>query len=171
MSCDRWMPLLLHLADDNPEGLDTRERADLQTHLTECDGCRQALEQQRSVRTALQHRSDAAVPAGFAARVTAQIELQIPWVDLFRWRTWTYRLIPVTAGLLMFALLTAPNGDTSSPGSEVSNLTDAWAFGTQASETLPAFAWLGQEDVSGDELLDLILSTEPDELLTVGDPS
>jgi hypothetical protein len=48
-------------------------------------------------------------------------------------------------------------------------LAESWAFGDD--EAPPAFTLWGQEDVAGDLLLDAILSAEPDDTLSGGDPS
>jgi hypothetical protein len=53
----------------------------------------------------------------------------------------------------------------------LSELAEAWAFGDESADTRPAFTLWGQEDVIGDVLLDTVLSAEPDEVVTVGDPS
>lgn len=171
MSCDRWLPLLLLSADNRGDELSETERSDLETHLAGCAGCRESLEEQREVAELLRCRDDAPPPVGFAIRVTSQLNASTQWVDLLRWRIWTYRLVPVTAILLLVAVLVTPGRSGSTGETVVPELAEAWAFGTEGSDSLPAFALLGQEDVGGDVLLDVILSSEADDLLTMGDPS
>ena len=170
MSCDAWLPTLVQAAEDRLDELSAADRDTLLAHLATCAECRLALEEQRAVKEVLTARADAAVPPGFATRVVSSVDVGVAWVDMLRWRTWSYRLVPVATGLLVFGLVTARS--TLEPGEsvELSELADAWAFGEESADTRAAFTLLGQEDVSGDVLLDTILSAEPDEALAAGDP-
>ena len=174
MSCEKWLPVLLQAVDDRLDEVSLSDRAGLVSHLEHCAECRQALDEQRVVRAALTARTDAPVPLGLAARVVSEIEGRVSWVDMLRWRTWTFRLAPVALGLLVFGLVTATR-DVSQPGEPgelvvgVSDLAEAWAFGEQ--DTVPVFTLWGQDEVDGDLLLDAILAIEPDEPLPGGDPS
>ena len=176
MNCERWLPALLEAADDRPDDVGRPDRDGLMVHLEQCAECRLALQEQRVVRAALTARTDAEVPAGFSARVLSGIDVgassssSSSWVDLLRWRIWTYRLVPVATGLLLLGLVTArsaPAQVESAVG--LSELAEAWAFGEEG--TTPAFTLWGQDDVAGDLLLDAILSAEPDDTLSGGDPS
>jgi len=172
MNCERWMPALLEAADDRLDDVSRSDRDGLMAHLEQCDECRLALQEQRVVRAALTGRTDAEVPAGFPDRVLSEIDFgpSSSWVDMLRWRTWTYRLVPVATGLLLLGLVTArsaPDQIESAVG--LSELAEAWAFGEEG--TTRAFTLWGQEDVAGDLLLDAILSAEPDDTLSGGDPS
>ena len=171
MSCEHWLPMLLQAAEDGLDAMSASERDTLRAHLAQCAECREALEAQRVVRMALTSREDAVVPHGFAARVVAQTGVDSSVIDVFRWRTWTYRLAPVAAGLLLFGVVTARNASQAVEPVGLSDLTEVWAFGEQDADARPAFTILGQDDVSGNVLLDAILSAEPDEPLTVGEPS
>ena len=176
MNCERWLPALLEAADDRLDDVGRSDRDGLMAHLEQCAECRLALQEQRVVRAALTARTDAEVPAGFSARVLSEINFEpsssssTSWVDMLRWRIWTYRLVPVATGLLLLGLVTArsaPDQVESAVG--LSELAEAWAFGEEG--TTPAFTLWGQDDVAGDLLLDAILSAEPDDTLSGGDPS
>ena len=172
MNCEKWLPALLEAADDRLDDVSRSDRDGLMAHLKQCAECRLALQEQRIVRAALTARADAEVPAGFLARVLSEIDFgpSSSWVDMLRWRIWTYRLVPVATVLLLLGLVTArssPDQIESAVG--LSELAEAWAFGEEG--TTPAFTLWGQEDVAGDLLLDAILSAEPDDTLSGGDPS
>ena len=173
MSCKEWLPALLQAADDGWTASAATAGDRLAEHLDRCAACRQALAEQRVVRRALAARTDAPVPAGFAARVLADVHVVPRWMDLLRWRTWTYRLAPVAAALLVMAGLAVRSAADPTPAEAagVAGLVDVWTYGAPESGELPAYALLGQDDVSGDLLLDAILSTEPDETLLLGDQS
>ena len=162
MSCEEWLPLVLQAAESHLDDLDVAERRRLETHLADCAGCRSALEDQRIVRETLTARADAAVPPGFADRVVSRVTPGLRWVDVLSWRSWTYRLAPVATGLLLFSLLTPGGTAEADLPVGLPDLAEAWAFGGDVS---PSFAVWGYEDVSGDVLLDVVLSAEPDEPL------
>ena len=167
MSCDEWRPLVLQAAENRLDDLDAAERRRFESHLTLCAGCRAALEDQRAVREVLTSRVDVAVPSGFSDRVVAQVTPGLRWVDVLSWRAWTFRLAPVATGLLLFSLLTAGTATTEADlPVGLPDLAEAWAFGGDVS---PSFEVWGYEDVSGDVLLDVVLSAEPDEPLVGGD--
>lgn len=173
MSCDEWLPALLRAADEDWTESNAIGGERLAEHLGRCTDCRQALVEQRAARQMLAARADAPVPAGFAVRVLAGVNAVPAWMDLLRWRTWTYRLAPVAAALLVMAgLAVRAAGDPTSPaGGDVAKLVDVWTYGVQESDELPAYSLLGQDGISGDQLLDTILSTAPDETLLLGDQS
>ena len=168
MRCEEWRPLLVQAADGRPDGLEPRDAARLAAHLDRCDVCRALLAEQRAVRRALAARPAAPAPPGLAARVLAELDSASHWTEMLRWRTWTYRLAPVAAGLLAVAFVigrgaAAPGTPASSPAGGVAEVAAAWvAAGPDAGE-LPAFALLGQEGVDGDRLLEALLSSGPDE--------
>ena len=160
MSCEEWLPLVLQAAESHLDDLDVAERRRLETHLADCAGCRSALEDQRIVRETLTARADAAVPPGFADRIVSRVTPGLRWVDVLSWRIWTYRLAPVATGLLLFSLLTPSGTAEADLPVGLPDLAEAWAFGGDVS---PSFAVWGYEDVSGEVLLDVVLSAEPDE--------
>jgi len=167
MSCEEWLSSLMQAAENNLDDLDPAERSRFEAHLARCARCQAGLEEQRAVWEALTARADAAVPPGFAARVVSEVTPG-RWVDVLRWKTVTYRLVPVATGLLLFGLMTARNATDAAPPVGLTDLAEAWAFGDEVS---PSFTVLGYEDVSGDVLLDVVLSAEPDEPLVRGDSS
>ena len=181
MSCEAWRPLLTQAAENRLDGLNATDQKSLTVHLAQCPECRDALDDQRAVREALSTRGDAPVPAGFAGRVasvvsvgaasTSAVDVAPAWVEMLRWRTWSYRLAPLAAGLLLFGVVTARSASESGESVGLSDLAESWAFGAQDMDARPAFTVWGQGDVGGDALLDAVLSAEPDEPLTEGDAS
>lgn len=165
MSCDTWLPILLVAAEDRLDELDVTDRDRLAAHLARCADCRDALDEQRAVRAVLTTRRDAPVPAGFATRVAAHVTVGSSWIDLLQWRTWSFRLAPLAAGLLLVAAATTRSAPSAGEAAGLSDLAEVWAFGGQGSDTQPAFTILGQDGISGDMLLDTILSAEADDSL------
>lgn len=165
MSCDRWIPLLMLAADERLQVVDQDDRAGLERHLAGCDACREALAVQRTVADAIRTRQDAPVPDGFADRLVARLGRSGGWIDALRWRTWSYRLAPVAAGLLLLAFIAQAERSAPVAATSQVELAEVWAFGLEASGAVPAYALLGQGNVEGELLLDVILSTEPDEPL------
>ena len=164
MSCETFVPALLQAAADGLDALSAADRDALRRHLEQCAECRRDLEAQRAVRAALTSRVDAEAPVGLVARVVSEIDAGRSWVELLRWRTWTVRLAPVAAGLLILGLVTARDtSDATESVVGVSELAESWAFGEQG--TTPVFTLWGQDDVAGDLLLDAVLSADPDERL------
>lgn len=171
MSCNEWRSALLRAADNEPAAFDAAQGARLAEHLQRCASCREELAGQQAVRAALAARADAPLPAGFAARVLAGARIGPRWMDVLPWRIWTYRLAPVAAALLVAAGLAAFRAAGPPATGNVSELADVWTYGAAESDELPAYALLGQDGVSGDRLLDAILSAAPDETLVPGDQS
>ena len=171
MSCMEWLPALLRAADDRMDDPNEAER--LAAHLRNCAGCRQALAEQTTARRVLTARVAAPVPPGFGARVLAAVHADPRWMDLLSWRTWTYRLAPVAAALLLMAGLVVRSAAVQPPPAAggVEAVADVWTYGAEDGSELPAYALLGQDGVSGDRLLDAILSAAPDETLAPGDQS
>ena len=171
MNCNEWLPALLRAADDRLD--DSDEAARLAAHLRGCAECRQALAEQTTARQLLVARAAAPAPAGFAARVLSAVDTVPRWMDLLSWRTWTYRLAPVAAGLLLMAGLAIRSAAGQPPPAEgdVAEIVDVWTYGAADGSELPAYALLGQDGVSGDRLLDAILSAAPDDTLVLGGQS
>ena len=171
MSCKEWMPALLRAVEDRLDDAD--EAARFAAHLRDCADCRQALAEQTAARRVLTARVAAPVPPGFGARVLAAVQEAPRWMDLLSWRTWTYRLAPVAASLLLLAGLAARSATVQAPpaAGDVEQVVEVWTYGMAEGSELPAYALLGQDGVSGDRLLDAILSAAPDETLAPGDQS
>jgi len=163
MSCETWIPWLVRAADDRLDGLARVERERLLAHLTSCPACRSAVDEQRAVRTALQAREDAPLPLGFATRVRARVlaeRAEPGWLDVVRWRTWTCRLAPVATALLIVGLATGPADPLDTAEHVAGDLAERAAFGPGAPSTLPAFALLGEANVSGGGCSVVAASTE-----------
>lgn len=167
MSCEEWLRVLMQVAEDRTEEVDPSDRERFSRHLEQCEVCRDALETQRAVRGVVGGRPDATVPHGFATRVVSRLDVGTSWLEILRWRTWTFRLAPVAIGLLVlgFAGSSGPSSPApvSSPG-----LAESWAFGDDGAEAGPVFTLWGREDVEGEVLLDAVLTFEPDDALPEG---
>ena len=141
--------------------------AELNQHLAECANCRETLAHQRRVADALAQRSDTSLPAGFAGRLSARLDAESDWLGSTNWRTWTVRLAPLAAGLLVAAALTiepAAADDTI----DLYDVTETWTLGTDV-DVLPTTALFWQADVSDESLLEVILTTQPDDPLDGAD--
>ena len=181
MSCERWYATLARVSDDADADADAMGELDPQTrqaltdHLAGCRDCREALDEQRTVRRLLTSRVDARPPTGFAERVVSRLDTGPSWMDALRWRTWTYRLAPVAAGLLVFAVVTTwattPTGNATETTDGLPDLAESWAFGEQDVDARPAFTLWGRDDVTPDMLLEALLSVEPDTPFTQEDVS
>ena len=125
--------------------LEPEDEARLAAHLDRCDDCRARLAGQRTVRRALAARPAAPAPPGLAARVLAELGSAPHWTELLAWRTWTYRLAPVAAGLLAVAFIIGRGAAASSPPAGVPEVAAAWVAGEPDAGDMPAFALLGQD--------------------------
>jgi predicted anti-sigma-YlaC factor YlaD len=76
----------------------------LRAHLRTCVSCREAFDLQVQIRQVLASRGLDPAPLGFATRFRERRALQAPWVDMANWRWWSWRLLPVAACLVAFAL-------------------------------------------------------------------
>ena len=183
MSCDVWVPMLVLAGEDRWDEIDRVDRDALSIHLSTCADCPQALDDQRQVRDLLASRGDAPVPAGFLEQVRSSMDtLTDPardsspdvcaeWIDMVRWRVWSYRLAPLAAGLLVLALAATENETGSQLEVGLPELTASWAFGDEDAARQPAFTVWGRDGVTSNELLDTVLSVEPDALLIDGGES
>ncbi len=164
MHCDEAGPLLLRRLEGR---LEANEGQRLERHLAQCDVCGETLDAQRRVATILSSRPVAAAPLGFAGRVMANLE-PVPgtagWADVLdalNWRVWTFRLAPVAAVLWVVASLGFGPTEAAEP-MEFSDLVAEWVVEDDALG-LPAFSLLWQEEVTGDILLEAVLTADPDE--------
>jgi anti-sigma factor RsiW len=85
--------------------LDEALRLALAAHLASCAACRDEAGAQGDVASVLRSRPVATVPPGFSARVSARLGRRASWIELAEWRTWTWRLVPVAAALMLAAVL------------------------------------------------------------------
>lgn len=158
MHCDEAGLLLLRRLEGR---LEAGEEQPLERHLEQCETCRETLETQRRVAAVLSSRPVAEAPPGFAGRVMAELEPVPGWLDALNWRVWTFRLAPVAAALMVVAVLGFGPTEAAEP-MEFSDLVAEWVV-EEAGEGLPAFSLLWQEGVSGDTLLEAVLTADPDE--------
>lgn len=168
MKCETLLPLVLEAVENRDERLSATDREQLRAHLAECVACREAIAEQRVVRNMLAARVDAEPPPNFAAHVVARMARGASWSELFAWRTWTLRLAPVAAVLLVLAFAGGETSESSQPEG-LADLTESWAFVELDFDSRPAFTLLGENDVSGGELLEAVLSAEPDDVPVAGD--
>lgn len=133
----------------------------LEAHLDGCPACREAAGGQRDVAALLAARPDAAPPLGFATRVMAHLDAPPTWLDVINWRRWTVRLAPVAAALLVVAAVGLGRAEAVEP-IEFSELVTDWV-GEDDAAAPPGFSLLWQGEVSGDVLLEAVLTASPDE--------
>lgn len=146
---------------------DSAMDTELSQHLAECANCRETLAHQRRVADALRQRSDTSLPAGFAGRLAARLDAETDWLGFANWRTWTVRLAPLAAGLLVAAALTSAS-PASDDTIDLYDVTETWVLGTDG-DVLPTTALFWQADVSDDSLLEVILTAQPDDPLDGAD--
>ncbi len=157
MQCDVAGPLLLRRLEGR---LEADEGQRLERHLEQCEACRETLGAQRRVAAILSSRPLAEAPLGFPGRVMANLEPVPGWMDALNWRVWTYRLAPVAAVLMVVASLGFGPTEAAEP-MEFSDLVAGWVVEENA-QGLPAFSLLWQEEVTGDILLEAVLTADPD---------
>lgn len=148
--CDDFIPALVRAAEG---ALPEAERAALDAHLLTCTACAEALADQRAMRQALSALAAAPATSTVGARVMATLRAEAEaagpsWSDALDFRRWTWRLVPVAAAL---ALVVASVARTSA---------DATVEST--SPERPASSALITGEVSGDELLLLLLNGTAD---------
>jgi anti-sigma factor RsiW len=159
LDCSDCERLIARAADD-PTGVAGDLRR-LNAHLAACAACRSALGDQRAVATALAARPPAALPVGFHERLATRLDGEASWLPLVNWRAWTVGLAPIAAALLLVAWLT-PDADTSTTTSSAATAASQTAptFDTWAASNVrsPAAAALLQPDITGDSLLEVVLT-------------
>lgn len=174
MTCEQVERLLARAAD---AALDPQRREAVDRHVAGCAACREALDAQRTTRSALAARPDAAVRPGFVTRVMANLPAQDPaggsdeavapngdWIDLLNWRAWTIRLAPVAATLLLAAAFSGGAGAGTNGAGETTeaiaftDLAAAWAIEDGTTETVTRL-WQDETATEGDDLLlDVLLA-------------
>ncbi|MSO50562.1 MAG: zf-HC2 domain-containing protein [Acidobacteria bacterium] len=150
--CAAFTASLVRAAEDV---LPAEGQARLDAHLLDCPSCREALVDQRAVRSRLVAEPVAGASLGFDRRVMAAIRAETEgrarsWLDSLDFRRWTWRLVPVAAALaLTVAVVTQ---------------TEAVVSGADT-DALPVSSALFSEDVSESSLLSLMLSANVDDTL------
>jgi hypothetical protein len=137
-------PMIAAAAD---EALEADRKSQLEAHVRECEVCRQALADQRLVRTVLASTPPVSPSSQFLARVNARIDETAGWFGLTDFRAWTFRLVPAAAALGLFAWLGTATTATPVPSPTFS----------------PASALDWQSDVPADALLDAAMRTSAGE--------
>lgn len=151
-SCAAYTALVVRAAENV---LPTEDRARLDGHLLDCPSCREALADQRAVRSRLLAEPVVGASLGFDRRVMAAIRAEVEgrsrsWLDSLDFRRWTWRLVPVAAALALAAAVVTQT-DTVVSAADI--------------DTLPVSSALFSEDVSESSLLSLMLSANADDTL------
>jgi anti-sigma factor RsiW len=155
--CSRFEPMLARAADHS---LAATERAELERHLSTCEPCRVALDDQRAVRARLQARPVLRAHPSFSAAVMARLDTESSWLDALDFRRWTWRLAPAAGALLAATWMFV----AQPPGSDPAQTTTTTAA-AEFSPDLPVSAALWQESVSDTSVLSLMLRASADDPL------
>lgn len=167
--CDDLIPLILRAVDDT---ISPADRATLDAHLSTCAACAEALADQRAMRTSLAALAADTPVTHVGARVLATLRAEADsrtrdsWADLLDFRRWTWRLVPValvmamaTAGVATSTAGAANTSDPTSTTGTVSSSTTGTTY-SMASSVLLA------DDVSGADVLSLLLNASADQQVT-----
>jgi predicted anti-sigma-YlaC factor YlaD len=150
--CPDYVGLVVRAADG---GLDPSDRARLDTHLGNCARCREAVETQRTVHVMLAEAFVVEASPRRVERVLARVQAETRWVDRQDYRRWTYRLVPVAAGLIAAAYLTVSGSGVNVPDGDVAG-ADVAVSATDEATTVASLDW---RDVSP-----LLTTDEGDEI-------
>ena len=151
VTCERALPLITRDVDSVLSGDD---RAALADHVSQCDACRSAFDEQHAVAHLVRARPAAEAPPWFAVRVAARLAGGPTWFDVAEWRTWTWRLLPVATALFIAAAWLA-GGTTGSQAPSASGT--AATLTATASDAAPA-AVLWEDNVTSDQVLLTVLT-------------
>lgn len=154
--CDDLIPALVRAAEGSLHVLPADERARLQTHLTTCAACAQALADQTSMRESLMMMATEPVHTFVGTRVMANLRSEksaTSWIESLDWKRWTWRLVPV-ATVLAIAVGSVAAG-TNADATDAADTTDA----------MPASSALVTGEVGGNDLLSLLLNSTADAAL------
>lgn len=170
--CDDLIPLILRAVDDT---ISPADRATLDAHLTTCSECAEALADQQAMRASLATLAADTPVTHVGARVLATLRAEADsrtrdsWADLLDFKRWTWRLVPValvmamaTAGVTTGATTTANTSDPTAPSA--SSTTTGTTY-SMASSVLLA------DDVSGADVLSLLLNASADQQVTAAAPT
>lgn len=152
LTCESAQALIVREADGAATPV---ERGQLEHHVTGCPRCRSMREANLIVKPVLVQRTDAEVPASFAARVMAGVRQDRPadWLSVVDWRRWTEWMLPVAAGLALLALL----GGNTAPGTAGEASGETVAGDASVSDAVLGDAATHPIDMSSDELLATML--------------
>lgn len=156
-ACADYERLLLRLAEKAPD-LDPVDRARVEAHLANCASCREALEAQIFVRSALAGREPMQASVGFAARTLARIEesQRHNWLTSVDFKRWTWRLVPVAAALALIVAYGAGQVNTQSSAAATSSSSSG-----PDGRTVSAALW--SDDVTEVDVLALMLRASADD--------
>jgi predicted anti-sigma-YlaC factor YlaD len=155
MTCHDAHHLLARAADD-PSFAD----AALDAHLTACDACRAALDDQRAVAALLQARPAATPSAGFVARVAARIDgrhADAGMLGLANWPVWGASLAPVAAALTLAAWLGVGLGNGAANGQDTPAAAETFSAWAQSANDEQVSLFL-QPGTPTDVLLESVLT-------------
>lgn len=157
--CDDLIAALVRAADGP---LPSGEQARLDAHVAACAACAEALADQRAMRAALAATTAEPVTTHVGARVMATLREEAraatptaPWLDVLDWRRWTWRLAPLAAALAL-AVAGVSRTDAQAVTAETS---------TEETATQPVSAALFTGEVTGADLLTLLLNASADQTL------
>lgn len=106
-ACEEYVDLLARSVDGV---LTETERVRLDAHVASCAACRQALADQRLIRTSLSEALSLDASPAFVGRVLSQLPESGRWFDRLDFRRLTWRLSPVAAGLALAAAFVVATG-------------------------------------------------------------
>ena len=156
MNCEVARRYLVHVAEQT---IGAEELWRVNAHLRDCAGCRREADAQIVVRRVLATRPQEQLPDRFASQLARRLDHEIgrPWLTLLDWRTWSIRLMPAVAVLLLWAALTTRVTVRPQP-TDVADEMIGWETRGGDVTTL-----LVRPDVSDGSLLVDLLSSEPKE--------
>jgi len=108
---------------DGPLSRDTR--AELESHLVQCERCRRLVANQEMARQAVRTLPMPEVSLDFSARVRQRTAGPLAWLDVANWRAWTLGALPAAA-LLALILWQPLQADASS---SMTAVLDYWGRG------------------------------------------
>ena len=147
---------------------DAEDDAALTQHVSGCAACRQVLNDHAAVARTLGARPEATLPTTFSRRLSDRLDAEVSWLDAVNWRSWTVRLAPVAAALMIAAAVTAERGTLDNDdGIDLAQVAEAWAVDPEFAG-LPTTALFWQDEVSPDLMLEAVLTSNPDDLLEEG---
>jgi anti-sigma factor RsiW len=151
---------------DADGALEPERRGKLTAHLADCAACRIDSEELQAVRRVLAARPDAAVPAGFQARLAERLASSVGWLGMIDWRVWTFRLVPVAMMLALIVSFLSQRSSETQTTQDLPRVVQSWAIGGEP-QTMPVSTILLRSDVSRDWLLAAVLTAGPN--ATLGD--
>lgn len=155
-TCPDVVGLVVRAADG---GLDPGDRARLDAHLADCPRCREALEVQRTMHGLVAGAFVVEPSPRRVERVLVRVQAETRWADRQDYRRWTYRLVPVAAGLIAAAYLTVSASGWPVPDADVVG-ADAVGAATDEVTTVSSLDW---RDVSP------LFATDEGEQIVVAD--